>query len=198
MFIIGITGGSGSGKTTVANHFAKHGGAAIDADSVYHEMLETCIPMQKEIIARFPTTETADGKVDRSILAHIVFRDDNELGILNSITQPYIVEELERRFEECYRANQPFVVLDVIRLFESGLSSLCDVTVGVIAPESVRVSRIMERDRLPEIRAWERVRAQASNEYYQSKCDYILVNDGETDVAELSDALYREIMEENV
>jgi len=198
LFIIGITGGSGSGKSTVAQCFAKHGGAAIDADAVYHEMLESCIPMQKEIIERFPSTRTSDGKVDRSILAHIVFRDDNELGILNSITQPYIIEELERRFEECYRENQPFVVLDVIRLFESGLSKLCDVTVGVIAPESVRVARIMERDQLSELRAWERVRAQQSNEYYENKCDHILVNDGENNVEEAADALYREIMEETI
>ncbi|MBQ3054485.1 MAG: dephospho-CoA kinase [Oscillospiraceae bacterium] len=198
MFIIGITGGSGSGKTTVAQFFAKHGGAAIDADAVYHEMLESCIPMQKEIIERFPTTRTPDGKVDRSILAHIVFRDDNELGILNAITQPYMIEELERRFEECYRTNLPFVVLDVIRLFESGLSQLCDVTVGVIAPESVRVSRIVERDGINELRAWERVRAQQTNEYYEKKCDHILVNDGENHVEEAAEALYREIMEENV
>jgi len=198
LFIIGITGGSGSGKTTVAQLFANHGGAMIDADAVYHEMLEHCTPMQKEIIEQFPTTKTAEGKVDRSILAHIVFRNDHELGKLNSITQPYIVEELERRFEGCYRENQPFVVLDVIRLFESGLSKLCDVTVGVIAPESVRVSRIMERDKIPELRAWERVRAQASNEYYETKCDHILVNDGETNLDEAAEELYREIMEENV
>lgn len=196
MFIIGITGGSGSGKSTVANILAKHGGTAIDADQVYHQMLDTCMPMQREILARFPTAQGEDGKVDRSRLAHIVFRDDNDLGALNAITQPYIIAELERMFEECYRKNQPFVVIDVIRLFESGLSKLCDVTIGVIAHEEVRVRRIMERDEISDARARERVRAQQSNGYYENKCDHIIVNNDCGNVEDAAEELYREIMEE--
>ncbi|MBE6916114.1 MAG: dephospho-CoA kinase [Ruminococcaceae bacterium] len=196
MFIIGVTGGSGSGKSTVANLFAEHGGVAIDADRVYHEMLDTCAPMQRDILARFPTVQGEDGRVDRSRLAHIVFIDDNALGALNQITQPYIIEELERMFEECYRQNQPFVVLDVIRLFESSLSRLCDVTIGVIADEETRVKRITERDKISESRARDRIRAQQSNDYYKSKCDHIIENNGVDDVASATETLYREIMEE--
>lgn len=196
MFIIGVTGGSGSGKSTVANILARHNGTAIDADRVYHEMLSTCVPMQREILAKFPTAQGEDGKVDRSRLAHIVFRDDKELGTLNAVTQPYIIAELERMFEECYRQNQPFVVIDVIRLFESGLSKLCDVTIGVVAPEEIRVGRIMERDHIPEARARERVRAQQSEEYYRKKCDHIIVNDGSGSIEDAAEQLYREIMEE--
>jgi len=196
MFIIGVTGGSGSGKSTVANLFAEHGGVAIDADRVYHEMLDTCAPMQRDILARFPTVRGEDGRVDRSRLAHIVFIDDNALGALNQITQPYIIEELERMFEECYRQNQPFVVLDVIRLFESSLSRVCDVTIGVIADEETRVKRITERDKISESRARDRIRAQQSNDYYKSKCDHIIENNGVDDVASATETLYREIMEE--
>ena len=196
MFIIGVTGGSGSGKSTVANLFARHGGVAIDADRVYHEMLTTCMPMQRDILARFPTAQGEDGKVDRSRLAHIVFRDDNALGALNQITQPYIIEELERMFETCYSQNQPFVVLDVIRLFESSLSRLCDVTIGVIADEATRTKRIMERDQISETRAKERIRAQQSNDYYKNKCDHIIENNDADDAESATEALYRELMEE--
>lgn len=196
MFIIGVTGGSGSGKSTIANLLASYGGVAIDADRVYHEMLNTCVPMQKEILARFPSVQGEDGGVDRRRLAHIVFIDDNALGALNQITQPYIIEKVEQMFEEFYRQNRSFVVLDVIRLFESSLSNLCDVTIGVIAQEELRIKRIIERDKISENRARERVRAQQSDDYYRSKCDYIVENNDIDNVEQTTETLYREIMEE--
>lgn len=196
MFIIGVTGGSGSGKSTIANQLASHGGIAIDADRVYHEMLDTCVPMQKEILAKFPSVQREDGGVDRSRLAHIVFIDDNALGALNHITQPYIIQKVEQMFEEFYRQNRSFVVLDVIRLFESSLSKLCDVTIGVIAEEDLRIKRIVERDKISETRARERVRAQQSDDYYKNKCDYIVENNDTDDVEQTTETLYREIMEE--
>ena len=88
------------------------------------------------------------------------------------------------------------MVLDVIRLFESSLSRLCDVTIGVIADEATRTKRIMERDQISETRAKERIRAQQSNDYYKNKCDHIIENNDADDAESATEALYRELMEE--
>lgn len=195
MLVIGVTGGSGSGKTTVSQAFEKLGGKSIDADAVYHELLENCIAMRREIIERFPEAGCEKNKVDRRALAKTVFSDSRALRDLNRITHPYVVREIERRIGDCYRNNLPIALIDAVGLFESGIDQLCDATVGVIAPRNLRIQRIMERDNLDEERAGARIDAQPGSEYYRTKCQHIIDTGSGRSADELAGEIYDKIME---
>ncbi|MBR5478879.1 MAG: dephospho-CoA kinase [Clostridia bacterium] len=181
MITIGITGGSGSGKSYVSAKMTEMGGKWIDADKLYHELLGKNHAMRNKILEAFP--EARDGEhINRGKLASMVFTNDKDLMKLNSITHPFVIEAIENEIAECYCVNDEFVIIDAIALFESGLSNICDVTIGVIADENLRIDRIVERDDLSVPRARTRVRAQQKEDYYRRKCDYIIENNGETDV----------------
>ena len=196
MLVIGITGGSGTGKTTVSRAFEKLGGKALDADAIYHEKLMSSAPMRREILGRFPEAEGPEGHINRSQLARIVFSNDAALYRLNELTHKYVIAEIERRMGDFYRCNIPVVLIDAVALFESGVSHMCDVTVGVLAPKEERVRRIMERDGMDRARALARINAQQDDEFYRSKCDYILENGPGASVEEEAETLYNHIMEE--
>ncbi len=175
MITIGITGGSGSGKSYVSEKIAAFGGKWIDADKLYHQLLDKNIAMRNEILERFP--EARDGEhINRGKLASMVFTNDKDLMTLNSITHPFVIEAIENEIAECYCVNDEFVIIDAIALFESGISKMCDVTIAVLADEDKRISRIMERDDLNIARARARIRAQQKEDFYRKKCDYIIEN----------------------
>lgn len=176
MLVIGITGGSGSGKSTVSKLFSKYGAEAIDADVVYHDLLADSDAMLRELGARFPEAMKPDGRLSRKTLAGIVFSDKEALSDLNKIAHKFVIEETERRMQELYCKNVQYICIDAIALFESGLDSICDVTIGVVAPRSLRISRILERDELDPMSASARINAQATDDFYTERCDYIIEN----------------------
>lgn len=159
--IIGVTGGSGTGKTTLSQMF---GYPVINADEVYHEILEKDANLQKELDENF-------GTHSRPELSKIVFHDAEKLKLLNEITHKYIVEEIETRIHGD-------VVIDAAVLFESGLDQQCEKTIALVASHNVRLQRIMERDGLSEEAAHDRLSAQQSDEYYIRHADYVIINDG--------------------
>ena len=175
MITIGITGGSGSGKSYVSESIAAQGGKWIDADKLYHNLLDNNTAMRNKIMERFPEAKDGD-HINRGKLASMVFTNDKDLMTLNSITHPFVIEAIEQEIAECYYVNMEFVIIDAIALFESGLSQICDVTIGVIADEEHRVERIVARDNLNEQRARMRIRAQQRDDFYRKKCDYIIEN----------------------
>lgn len=181
MLTIGITGGSGSGKSTVADIFCSFGANTIDADVVYHDLLNNSTAMMRELKKRFPETISADGKLSRRALAEIVFSDVDALSDLNSIAHKFVIEETERQMAALYEKNAQYICVDAIALFESGLDSICDITIGVIAPREMRLKRITARDSIDEVAAEARINAQRSDEFYREKCDYIIENDGDRD-----------------
>lgn len=181
MLIIGITGGSGSGKSTVANLFCELGACTIDADAVYHRLLNESNDMLRELKGRFPEAVDKSGKLNRRLLAGIVFSDVDALSDLNSIAHKFVIEETEREISRLYQKNEQCLCVDAIALFESNLTSVCDVTVGVIAPRDVRVKRIMARDSLDEEAALARINAQQEDKFYTDRCDYVIINDGDMD-----------------
>lgn len=181
MITIGITGGSGSGKSYVSEKVASFGGKWIDADKLYHKLLDKNTAMRNMILERFP--EARDGEhINRGKLASMVFTNDKDLMTLNSITHPFVIEAIENEIAECYCVNDEFVIIDAIALFESGLSKMCDVTIAVIADEETRIDRIIMRDNLSATRARTRVRAQQKEDFYRKKCDYVIENNGEIDI----------------
>lgn len=181
MLIIGITGGSGSGKSTVANLLCELGACTIDADAVYHKLLNESNEMMRELKARFPEAVDADGKLQRRLLAKIVFSDIDALSDLNAIAHKFVLAETEREIGKRYQRNEEYLCIDAIALFESNLKSVCDVTIGVIAPRDIRIERIMKRDSLDRDAALDRINAQQNDEFYKERCDYIIINDGNMD-----------------
>lgn len=177
MKIIGITGGTGCGKTTALNELERRGALLIDCDAVYHRMLETDRPMLDEIEKYFPGA-VVDGKLDRKALGAVAFTDEEALRDLNIITHRHINLEIRRILREHAMNGGTLAAIDAIELFSSGLAKRCTATVGVIAGRDVRISRIMRRDGISREYAMMRVNAQRPNEYFIQKCSRVLENNG--------------------
>lgn len=177
MKIIGITGGTGCGKTTALNELERRGALLIDCDAVYHRMLETDRPMLDEIEKYFPGA-VIDGKLDRKALGAVVFTDEEALRDLNIITHRHINLEIRRILREHAMNGGTLAAIDAIELFSSGLAKRCTVTIGVIADREVRIDRIMRRDGISREYAMMRVNAQRPNEYFIQKCSHVLENNG--------------------
>ncbi len=171
--ILGITGGSGCGKTTALQAIEELGGVVLDCDRIYHELLARDEALLAAIGARFPGT-CQDGTLDRKALAAIVFSDSAALEDLNRLTHGAVRQEVCRRLE----AAPQLAAIDAIALFESGLADLCQVTVAVTAPEEQRLQRLMRRDHITRQQALDRIRAQKSPGWFREKCDHVLENTG--------------------
>lgn len=177
MKIIGITGGTGCGKTTALETLKDFGALVIDCDALYHELLESSAELINEIDKYFPGAVT-DGVLDRKALGAVVFTDEEALRDLNIITHRYIHLELRRRLREWAMQGGTLAAVDAIELFSSGIAKRCCATVGVIADREVRLRRIQQRDGISLEYAMMRVNAQRPNEYFEEHCDYILQNNG--------------------
>lgn len=171
--IIGITGGTGCGKTTALEVIAQLGGLVLDCDAIYHDLLRTNRDLLWQISARFPGT-VEEGRLLRKKLGQVVFSDPQALSDLNGITHRFVCQAVE----EALKDHPPLAAIDAIVLVESGLSRLCDVTVAVTAPVEVRVARLMVRDSIPESYARARIAAQPSEDFFRANCDYVLKNNG--------------------
>lgn len=171
--IIGITGGTGCGKTTLLNVIRDCGGTVLDCDAIYHELLETDMQLLADIEARFPGT-VENGQLQRKKLGAIVFQDKNALKALGAITGGAIRKEVMRRLEK----RSELIAIDAIGLFEGKYDALCDVTVAVTAPEACRVQRLVQRDGITEEYARSRIAAQRPQQDFVALCDHQLHNDG--------------------
>lgn len=171
--IIGITGGTGCGKTTLLNVIAEAGGRILDCDAIYHELLAKDMSLLNAIEARFPGT-VENGQLQRKKLGAVVFADKQALLDLNAITHKAVKAEVLRRLAE----KPALAAIDAIALFEGGLAELCDTTVAVVAPTEDRVLRLMERDGISEEYARSRIAAQHEEAWFRQHCDCILENNG--------------------
>ena len=170
--ILGLTGGTGAGKTSALNALRDLGGQVIDCDAVYHEILEGSEEFKNAINEKFPGVFSREGRLNRKKLGQEVFAKRERLDQLNAIVFRYLLPELERRVE----AADGLYAIDAINLFESGLDRLCDRTIAVTAPTELRVKRVMARDHISEQYARLRINAQKQDEFYRGKCDCELNN----------------------
>ena len=175
-FIIGITGGSGCGKTTLLNIIRDRGGLILDCDAIYHELLKTDKAMLSAIDARFPGV-MEEGVLNRKKLGAIVFADEKALLDLNAITHAAVKQEVLRRLESSPR----LAAIDAIGLFEGHLAELCDVTVAITAPIEDRVARLVRRDGISEEYARARIAAQHDDGWFREKCAVVLENNSNLD-----------------
>ena len=172
-FTVGITGGTGCGKTTALEAIRLLGGAVIDCDAEYHRLLQEDKEMLAAIEERFPGT-VVDGALQRKELGKRVFGNPAELAALNAITHPRVKEAVLGLIPP----EPSLVAIDAIGLFEGGLSDLCDITVAVTAPEEDRIARLIAREGITREYAISRITAQKQNEHFSKMCDYTLENTG--------------------
>lgn len=179
MTIIGLSGGSGSGKTTAAAVMALLGAAVIDTDRVYRDLCVPGSPCLSELAGVFgKDILLQDGALDRKKLGALVFSDAAARLRLNAITHAYIAEKTKRLIKEYDASGREAVIIDAPLLFESGFDAFCDITVGVTAPPDVRMARIIARDGLTVEQAEKRIASQLSDEELSRRCDFIIENRG--------------------
>lgn len=196
MIVIGITGPTGAGKTTVLNVLRDMGGAVADCDAVYHDLLRASAPLREELKERFGESVFDEtGGLRRKELGAIVFEDARALADLNAITHRHILAELRRLIAQAEAEGRPAVALDAVALLESGAGALCDTTVAVTAAEDVRAARIMAREGISEDYARARIAAQKPASWFEEHCAHTLRNDGERAALEAqARALFKSIL----
>ena len=175
MYIIGITGGTGAGKTTAVKVLQDQGALILNCDEIYHRLLVSDKKMIAIIKDRFQNI-TTNGAINRRKLADLVFNDPAALEELNKITHTFVSNEVDSQIATFKAQGGTLVAIDAIALIESGQNKKCDTVVGVIAPENSRISRIKKRDELTNERVQKRVNAQQPESYYIENCDHILEN----------------------
>lgn len=181
MKILGLTGGSGTGKSAACTAFARLGCGVIDADATYRTLCDTCEPMLKEIQNVFGNVFSTDGKLNRKKLGAIVFSDAQKLQQLNAITHPYIRQAARDAFAAYSKRGCLLCIYDAPVLFEGQMETLCDKTCAVLAARNTRIARIVARDAITEEYAALRIDAQKDDAFYRERCDYVVQNDADLD-----------------
>ena len=185
MFVIGLCGGSGSGKGTVCEIFKGFGIPSIDTDAVYHRIISSpgeCLTALENEFGSEIITES--GALNRQRLASAVFSGDGaekRLARLNEISHKYILDETRIKLGEYRGMNAVAAIVDAPVLFESGFDRECDLTVCVVADKERRIARIMSRDSISREQAEQRISAHMSDEELVSRCNFVIRNDGDLD-----------------
>lgn len=183
MKVLGVTGGTGSGKTVVCRMLKEQGGKIIDADKITRKLQEPGQTVYNEIKAAFGTDVIApDGTIDRKKLGAIVFTDRRQRGILNGIVHTRVSQEIKERIKK-YReqGDVPFAVLDVPIPVEEGFFDTADCIWAVVANDDLRIARLMGRMGISEEEAALRISAQMTNREYEAIADVTILNEAGTE-----------------
>lgn len=175
--VLGLTGQTGAGKSTVGDYLRRRGAAWVDADEVAHDVTDNEKVCLADLALEFSIDILhVDGTLNRRRLGEIVFGDKAKLRRLNEIVFPYIIEAIRRELDRLKAQGASLIVLDAPTLFESGADRFCDVVVSVVADTQLRTQRIVQRDALSLAEAEARVNAQHKESYYVKRSDYVLEN----------------------
>jgi dephospho-CoA kinase len=181
MLKIGITGGIGSGKSLVAKMFALLGVPVFDADAAAKYLMEHDEALKIALQDAFGTGIFKNGRLDRPLLASLVFQDTEKLKMLNYLVHPVTIA-FSRQWTE--RQQAPYVLKEAALFFESGSYMEMDKMIGVYAPEALRVKRVMDRDGVSAGEVRLRMARQMNEEDKMKKCDFVIYNDGSRSVIE--------------
>jgi dephospho-CoA kinase len=174
MLKIGITGGIGSGKTTVAKVFETLGIPVYYADDEAKRIMNEDEELKKKIIAIFGDESYENGKLNRAYLASIVFNDSYKLDLLNSFVHPATIKDAEQWMQN---KKAPYALKEAALLFESGAAKNSDYVIGVTAPKHLRIKRVMERDKATRDEVLKRINRQIEEDIKMKLCDFLIVND---------------------
>ena len=181
--VIGLTGQSGAGKTTVSRVFSQNGFAVIDADIISREVTQKGQPCLTELSEAFGSDIiNPDGTLNRKRLGSIVFFDREKLRQLNGIIYPYIIYRIISRIDELSEEGRELILLDAPTLFEANADDLCDLIISVTADESIRMSRIIARDGITPEAAKKRFESQYSEHFFVNHSDFVIINNKTPDV----------------
>lgn len=182
MTVVGITGTSGSGKSTVARIIQQNYNAQIiDADKIAKELTQKDTEYLRKIVKTFGEEILENGKLNRKKLADIIFSDKKQKEKIDKLTQKYVVDEIKKQVKE---SKNKLVLLDVPLLFETKLNEICDITIGVIADKKQKIERIRKRDNIEEKQALARLSNQKDDKFFSNNCDYIVENCKEEELKE--------------
>lgn len=180
VMVIGLTGQTGAGKSTVSAVFVKDGFHLIDADAVAREVVKAGRPCLEELQESFSENIlTPEGELDRKKMADIVFSNARKKEILNAVMYPYIMGEILRRIRALSLEGHKLLLLDAPTLFESRADDFCELVISVVAKPEIRKQRIIERDCLSESAAVQRMEAQLSEQFFREHSDTVLENNGD-------------------
>lgn len=183
VMIVGLTGQTGAGKSTVSEVFAQNGYAVINADRISRIVVEKGTECLKELVEVFGAgILNPDETLNRKALASIVFTDKAKLEMLNSVIYPYITTEILSQIKQHSDNGNNMILLDAPTLFESHSDDFCEIIISVTADSEVRKRRIIERDGITEEQAQNRMDSQLDTQYFIDRSDYIIENNGTFDV----------------
>lgn len=178
MKLIGLTGGAGSGKSTVAQMFRELGAVIVDADEATHAVYEPGTPAFDEIEATFGPQYVRDGRIDRARLGDLVFKDGEARSRLNAIVHPRVRDWMAEKTVEAFERGAETVIQDVPLLFENGLQGLYSKTVLVYAEPATQVERLVEERGVSPARANAMLASQMSIDDKRPLADYVVDNSG--------------------
>lgn len=176
MLKIGLTGGIGSGKTTVAKVFETLGIPVYYADDATKRLMNSNNALKALVIKHFGEASYKNEELDRKYIADIVFNDKEKLALLNSITHPATIEDAN---EWVQQQSSPYIIKEAALLFETEAAKHLDYFIGVSAPLETRIKRVMKRDGLSEAEIMNRINRQMNEEEKMKRCDFIITNNDE-------------------
>ena len=179
MKIIGITGNSGSGKSSVSEIIAKKcdNSIIIDADKIAKSMASINTKYYNAIKKEFgKDILKANLEIDRKKLANIIFNNDEKRDVLNRITFKYVVSNIKQKIN--FNKNKEVIIIDNQILYQSDLDQICDITLGIIADKNVKIERICKRDKININQAENRINKQLEDKILEKNCNYIIENNG--------------------
>ncbi|MBR5512473.1 MAG: dephospho-CoA kinase [Ruminococcus sp.] len=191
VLVVGLTGQTGAGKSTVSKIFAENGFAIINADLISRKVVEKGTQCLDEIVDLFSEgILNEDGTLNRKTLGNIVFTDKTKLEMLNTTIYPYITSEILNEIKYYSACGKKLVLLDAPTLFESHADDFCEIIISVLADEKIREKRIIERDGLTKKQANDRMNSQLDAEYFASHSDYVIENN---DALEAVNSISKEV-----
>lgn len=172
--VIGLTGPTGAGKSSVAKELAALGCAVVDCDRIARQVTDSCVPCLQSLAEEFGSDILQEGMLDRKLLAARAFASPEKTRKLNELTHPWILGETKAQIQAALDAGKPFVVVDAPLLFEAGVDALCDEIMAVTVPFEKRLQRIMKRDHISEEQARARMATQHPESWYEERAGKVI------------------------
>jgi dephospho-CoA kinase len=176
MLKIGITGGIGAGKSTVAGIFKVLGVPVFDADATAKNILNTDSVLREQIAATFGSETYKNGLLDKKYLATLVFNNPDQLAKLNALVHPATIEAANIWAKHCEEQGSPYILKEAALLFEAGTNIGLDFIIGVTAPVEMRIARVMERDHVTREEVLKRMQHQLDDTEKMKRCNFVIDN----------------------